>query len=705
MGETYDLRVGSLQVPAADFLSMSIDRRAASLFERIGFGTGKIILDNGRGDYTPARSFSMPAIAGDATAGRLERGGTLSVLVADGKAGMCVFAVRRARSAVQERIFSTTGETLIIEFTAGDKLRWKVENAAGTTIGDVSTVTSIADTNWHSIIIAWDMAAQNVDIFIDEVESSLTTTTALANDTIDYTTADTSLLAHVDGTVPSDCEIASFYMNLQETLGFTNEANRRKFINPYGRFIRLGTEGEIPTDDVPDFYFDFQGDIGSGNVAINRGHAGDFVVIDTLTKTNQADVDFAPFDLRPGRLVTLGVTLNTGSAYTLFTGYLDRAFVRSGAHRDETVIDCSDVGRFLQRRAEMTFEIDTNPSSIMAQILTSVGIDVSSVLPGDQLIPFADLDGLSGADAVEKVIEATAGFAFVAEDGTFVMKDRNFDLFTAPVNTVTNFFGFDATGTAQGMINRALISGASKFELNSVKTVAHLEDPVFIPSSQQIDLVFEFVDPDTQESGITVNSVSPFVVGTTLIFNKSEDFSGLDVSSALVSSLQIFAKSAVVSVLNGGADDGFLKLSLEGKPIRTASAFFAFEEDQGSIDLFDVQEARVETGLIADPLFAEAYAEAMVLFHSEPVPQVTFGLVNVAEVYTTELLDRLVLVDSGSGTFGPHTIMRMVRTVRPAAEDNQHVVQFTCWRAVDQPLFILDDAVRGKLDANNKLGF
>ena len=705
MGEAYDLRVGSIQIPGADFISMTIDRRAASLFERIGFGTGKLVLDNNRGDYTPARSFTLPAIAGDATAGRLDHDGDLSVLVADGKTGMAFFGVRRARSGVRERIFSNTGERFILEFTTGNKLRWKVENTSGTTIGDVEADTTIADTDWHTVFIAWDMAAGNIDIFIDEVESALTTTTALANQNIDYTRDHTSMLAHVDGTIPSDCEIAGFYMNWQETLAFTAEGNRRLFFTAYEDFIYLGEEGKDPTDNVPDFYLDFRGAIEDQSVGINRGHAGDFLVVDTLTKTDQSDVEFAPVDLRPGRAVSLSVTLDTGSAYTLFTGFLDRSFVRSGDRRNETVVDCSDVGRFLQRRAEMSFQVDTNPSSVMTELLTSVGIDVASILPGDQPITFADLDGLTGADAVERVIEATAGYAFIGADGTFVMKDRNFDLFTAPVNTVTSFWNFDTTETVQGMINRAAISGASRFEIDTVKTVAFTPGPIFVPSSEQIELTFNFIDPDTQEAEITVNSVAQFEVGSTIRLNDSVEMDGLDITSALITSLQIFAKSAAVSVLNGGDTDGYLTLSLEGKPIRLANTFLAIQQDQASVDLFNVQEVVIETQLISDPLFATAYSEAMVLYHSEPTPQVQFGLVNVDEIYTTELLDRLVLVDSGSGVRGPHTIHRMVRTVRPAAEDNRHVVQFTCWRAVDRPLFILDDPVRGKLDANNKLGF
>jgi hypothetical protein len=711
MSETYVLRIGSVAVPSEDFIAFSTDRRVASLFDQLSFGTIKLDLDNSKGRYTPARSFSMPAVKGDGTDARLARGGELTDAVSDAKVGFMSFHVRRETLLTRQFIAANTGERFLVEFTAADKIRVVFVNAAGTTIGDVTSDDTIADTDWHHVLISWDLAATNLDIFIDEVESGLTVATALANDSVDYTRDEFAFFASTTGTNAGDHEIANVILDFQNSFDFTVEQNRRLFLDEYGKGIFQGEDGSraIP-GFIPTFYLTFSDVVPLPAVSdpiFNRGGGGDLAITGSasLSRTDQSDVTPAPVDLRAGRGISLDVTLDTGSTFSFFQGTLDRTRSQSEPQRERTTIDGSDIGRDLARRVSAEFLVDTNPSSAVAQAMTSIGITVQSIDLMPQKIPFADLDLLTGGEVIQKVIEATAGFAYISGDGALVFKDRNFDFDLISVASLTTFYGFDASEDTSRLINKFNMTGESRSLAADLELVAQLVEPVTIPSSTQIDLLFEYKDFDNDETGIPVQSVK----GT---IDPGSDFSFTDnnlrdLNSVLITSVQVFARSALVSLLNGSAENGFLAgLELRGYPLRRNAPVISIAEAPASTEMFGVHEKEIVSELIADPTFARNYAEFMMLQYSEPQPTVDFGIKNQdPAIYDVDLLTRVTLVESLSGVFGEWTVTGLRRTARPAAADSHHTLEITANATIEKPWLILDHTARGKLDNINKLGF
>lgn len=225
------------------------------------------------------------AVVFDGTNDYLTRGGDLTGN-ADGKAGIVsVWLNFQGGDGSFQRIFASefSGVRFLVDRTDTNKFRVFGANAAGTTILNLQSTTSITTTSgWVHILASWNLATTTAQLYLNDVNDANVVTAT--NDTIDYTQANWSAGGNGDGTFKLNAFIADAYLNLATSLDLSNASNRSKFI--LGRRpVFLGVDGSLPTGAQPIVFL-------SGNVAspfaTNKGSGGGFTTNGTLTDASSS---------------------------------------------------------------------------------------------------------------------------------------------------------------------------------------------------------------------------------------------------------------------------------------------------------------------------------------------------------------------------------------------------------------------------------
>lgn len=159
----------------------------------------------------------------------------------------------------------------------------RLRRAGPTTLVNVTTTTQATQNVWHHFICSWDISAgktfeDDFHCYLDDVDvkpgSATTFTTGSKvswgeglGSTFRIGIGDTSI------TIPS-VQMCAWYLNTQEYLDLSVEANRRKFITEAGLPQPLGLDGSTPTGNPPACYFDDP----VATLIANRGYLGAFVL-------------------------------------------------------------------------------------------------------------------------------------------------------------------------------------------------------------------------------------------------------------------------------------------------------------------------------------------------------------------------------------------------------------------------------------------
>lgn len=172
--------------------------------------------------------------------------------IADGKKFTIVVMVRFANAAsASEIILNSTGSSILLLRTSTGKIQLTGENAAGTTILNIITTTTVcASAGTYLIMMSGDLAsAGSGRIYIDQVSNY--TENTFTNDTIDYTVTEWSIGASFAGTSFFSGDIYVVWFSATTNLEFNTSSVRRLFADPNLTPIFLGRNGELPTGTAP----------------------------------------------------------------------------------------------------------------------------------------------------------------------------------------------------------------------------------------------------------------------------------------------------------------------------------------------------------------------------------------------------------------------------------------------------------------------
>jgi len=313
----------------------------------------------------------------------LERGADLTG-VANGKAGLVSFWTKFASDSddVEQTLYASTGEYLHIRRTSGNKWRISGKNAAGAVILDMTSASEwTADSGWHHVLIAWDLATGAGRLRINGVDDRAAAPT-LTNDTLDYTRVNHHLGVKSDATLKLNADIAQLYVNLAATLDISTAANQAKFRSASGWPVQLGTSGATPTGAAPAILLNGDQD-GFGT---NAGTAGNFTTIagvlydaeDGPPKAHLAATStvISGLDHLEGLEVTAWVDGIDLGEYTVEDGEID-----VGIQPGQSVVGLTYTGRYRSSKLALSSQMGTSlaqrqQSTSIILLLNESGTDI-----------------------------------------------------------------------------------------------------------------------------------------------------------------------------------------------------------------------------------------------------------------------------------------------------------------------------------------
>ena len=155
-----------------------------------------------------------------------------------------------------------------------NKLKIYGDNSSGTDVFSLESGTSFTSSaSWIHFLASWDSDNTGY-LYINDV---LEDTCAALSDDVDFVT-DVFRVGRTTTTYTNGC-LAEFYFAQEEYLDLSIVSNRRKFISASGKPVHLGTDGSLPTGNVPILYLHLDDGEAVANFAINRGTGGDLSVV------------------------------------------------------------------------------------------------------------------------------------------------------------------------------------------------------------------------------------------------------------------------------------------------------------------------------------------------------------------------------------------------------------------------------------------
>ena len=185
---------------------------------------------------------------------------------------------------------SSTGIHVFSEFGfSGGFPTIRLRDDSKTLIADVDATVQATPSTWQHLLIGWDLNvgslyASEFHMYLDDVDVKEATPGAFTTGSmVDWGTGNLFTTTYRMGVVDTQAQapgtrFAAWYLNTDEYLDFSVEANRRKFRDASGNPTALGVDGSLPTGNQPPFYFDDP----AATVINNRGSAGAFLAGATI---------------------------------------------------------------------------------------------------------------------------------------------------------------------------------------------------------------------------------------------------------------------------------------------------------------------------------------------------------------------------------------------------------------------------------------
>jgi hypothetical protein len=179
-----------------------------------------------------------------------------------------------------------TQHRLDFEIDTSNKIHLLGYTSGNTKILDINGNTAITDTNWHHVMVSFDLggtctnastAGPSCFIFLDGAAQTITKTT-FTNGVIDYSGGNTNVpmisASWVGGTAEVSGGNADNWFFLDQFVDLSQTANQRKFIDANKHPVYLGAHGEAPLGIRPTLYFSLNsidGDSNRNDYPTNKG--------------------------------------------------------------------------------------------------------------------------------------------------------------------------------------------------------------------------------------------------------------------------------------------------------------------------------------------------------------------------------------------------------------------------------------------------
>jgi len=248
----------------------------------VGFWTYGFFASNPDTEQVP--SFTANGVTFDGSSDYLSKASGLSNVI-DGKSGTFSIWFRRTTSGTFERFLDNAGggaaDAFSIRIKTNNTIAIDARDSDTTVRLDMTTNATFTDTDWHHLLIAFDVSLSDASqlIYVDDVVDSRTLTTRIDGN-IDFANTDTQTICAADGgAVKFQGDVAEFWGFYNTYVDISDTATRRKFITASGTPADLGATGQTPTGAQPHIFL--SGDTSTWHQ--NKGKGGGFTENGALT--------------------------------------------------------------------------------------------------------------------------------------------------------------------------------------------------------------------------------------------------------------------------------------------------------------------------------------------------------------------------------------------------------------------------------------
>lgn len=269
--------------------------------------------------------------------------------------------------------------------------------------------------------------------------------------------------------------------------------------------------------------------------------------------------------------------------YSLFNRPLDSAVMYTGKRTDE----------------------------ILASLLVAFGITPTqySFDTGFNIVSFAFFDkGQKFGDVVKELMEAEMGRFFMDEQGVIRFKNRQ--SYSSQVMWYFNTSNIVdiQTSTQDDIINVVTVT-ANVREVQAKQKYWELQSATIIPASGSVQIWADFNDPVT-----SVDTPAYITAATTSLYtaNTAQDGSGDQISSGITPSVQLFAKSYLMTFTNANAYPVYLtSIELYATPAVVVKQIYTRQADSASVAKYDERVLDIENDYINNE--GDANSKALII--------------------------------------------------------------------------------------------
>lgn len=240
---------------------------------------------NGTAWQNFGRTYTAWGVTFDGTNDYLTRGADLTTS-ADSGLATGSFWIRRAGGngtlqVIYCAIDSAGSCRYQIDLNTSNQIHVKGNSSGGGTLRlDVTSGTTITDTNWHHVMYSFDLtSADKRHLYIDGADASPTWGTYSTGNAIEFTRSEHSIGAFTNGNSKLNGDLADFYLDIGAYKDLARAPQRELFYSASGNAVNMGTDGSRPSGSAPEV---FLSDVTLSTWPTNKGTGGGFTVTGAL---------------------------------------------------------------------------------------------------------------------------------------------------------------------------------------------------------------------------------------------------------------------------------------------------------------------------------------------------------------------------------------------------------------------------------------
>lgn len=396
------------------------------------------------------------------------------------------------------------------------------------------------------------------------------------------------------------------------------------------------------------------------------------------------------------------------SVYNLFTGFVEGYDLDPAINANRRMtIKCGDIAGRLRNVIQTSLQYLVTQQAVFENVFAAAGISSAQyVLDGfPDAVVFSYADQVTAGDALANVQTSGAHYLYVDGAGRINAVNRNFDnVSTTAIASLSAVYGMALSTSDETVVNECNVRIAPRRIVFDVQTVGYLTDYVFIGGTSSATVTVEFTDPVTQERGVPVYALQP-ISASDYYISANPDLTGASLASQCVITVNQFARSANITVVNSGTSNAYLvQLTLRGTPATQGPEVKTTIPNSASQVTYQKRSQEFQADLLQTTARGANLAEYVIFRYAEPLNDLTVQVKNEWPYPYTLDINNHVWVQNSLLNVASSFVIKSVEHTIDFDAGAEHTLSMSLETRTIKGWFTLDSSTLGRLDIN-RLGF